>query len=81
MGLARPFGHRNAVQAAGEILLNLQNGGQLAVGRTSIADYARSSERGLSTFLIASGIASFFAITLLTAGAVAVYRWITPERV
>ncbi len=69
------------MQAAGEILLNLQNAGQLAVGSTSIADYARSSERGLSTFLIASGIASFFAITLLTAGAVAVYRRITPERV
>ena len=64
------------VHAAGEIVLNVQNAGQLTPGGT-IADYVRSSARGLSTFLIVSGIASFFAITLLTAGAIAVYRHIT----
>ena len=67
------------VHIAAEIVLNVQNAGQLTPGGT-IADYVRSSERGLSTFLIASGIASFFAITLLTAGAVAVYQRITPQR-
>lgn len=66
------------VHAVGEIVLNIQNA-EFAVRSGRIADYVHSSERGLSTFLVISGIASFFAITLVTAGATAFYRQLSPS--
>lgn len=61
------------VQIAGEIVLGIQKRGT-HLGGVAVADYAHYAEKGLGTFIVIVAIGAFFAITLLTAGAMEFHR-------
>ena len=62
------------IEAFAEILVHVRGLQPVVPSDDQIATYVHVAERGLVVFTFTSGIASFFSIVLLTAGATAVHR-------